>query len=143
MDAAAPGTIGGTYIGSPVSCAAALATIQYMKDHQLNERAIEIGDIISGRFETMKKHFPSIGDVRGVGAMKAMELVKDNDPGKPDSAMCDRIIAGCAEQGLILLSAGTFKNIIRILCPLVITNHQLNKGLDILEKELKKATTKL
>jgi len=143
MDAAASGTIGGTYIGSPVSCAAALATIDYIKEHNLNERAEEIGDIISSRFETLKKNHPEVGDVRGVGAMKALELVKNGDPRNPDGELCDRIISGCARQGLILLSAGTFKNIIRILCPLVITNQQLNEGLNILENELKKATEKL
>jgi 4-aminobutyrate aminotransferase/(S)-3-amino-2-methylpropionate transaminase len=143
MDAAAPGTIGGTYIGNPVSCAAALATIQYMKDHRLNERAVEIGDIISSRLESLKKQFPQIGDVRGVGAMKAIELVKNNDPRCPDGELCDRIVAGCASQGLVLLSAGTFRNIIRILCPLVITKQDLIRGMDILENEIKKATNNL
>ena len=140
MDAAAPGTIGGTYIGSPVCCAAALATIQYMKDINLNERAVQIGKIVTDRMKNLQKENSSIGDVRGIGAMTGIEFVKDNDPGKPDTELCDKIVKGCAEDGLILLSAGTFKNVIRILSPLVITDEELNKGLDILVNQIKKNT---
>ncbi len=140
MDAAAPGTIGGTYIGSPICCVAALATIQYMKEINLNKRALEVGKIVKARLENMKKDFPVIGDVRGIGAMIAMELVKDNDPGKPHTDLCDRIVKGCAAERLIILSAGTFKNVIRILSPLVITDEQLHRGLDILENQFRKYT---
>ena len=138
MDAVGPGTIGGTYIGSPVCCAAALATIQYMKDINLNERAIHIGKVVTDRMENLKKEISDIGDVRGIGAMIGIEFVKNNDPGKPNTELCDKIVKGCAEEGLILLSAGTFKNVIRILSPLVITDEQLNKGLDILEDQIRK-----
>ncbi|KAA3636041.1 MAG: aspartate aminotransferase family protein [Calditrichaeota bacterium] len=140
MDAAEPGTIGGTYIGNPVCCAAALATIKYMKEINLNKRAVEIGEIVIDRFEKLKEECPAIGDVRGVGAMTAIELVKNNDPRQPDGELCDKIVKSCAKQGLILLSAGTFKNVIRILSPLVITNDQLNKGLDIMVEQIKKNT---
>ena len=143
MDAAAPGTIGGTYIGNPVSCAAALATIQYMKDQKLNERAQKIGKTITSRFEELKKEFSAIGDVRGVGAMMAVEFVKSGDPRQPDGELCDRILHGCAERGLVLISAGTFKNVIRILCPLVITDEQLNRGLDMLQDEIKHQTSQV
>ncbi|CAM4025511.1 aspartate aminotransferase family protein [Gillisia limnaea] len=138
MDAAGPGTIGGTYIGSPVCCAAALATIQYMKDNNLNERALHIGKVVTDRLENLKKEISDIGDVRGIGAMIGIEFVKNNDPGKPNTELCDKIVKGCADEGLILLSAGTFKNVIRILSPLVITDEQLNKGLDILEDQIRK-----
>lgn len=138
MDAAGPGTIGGTYIGSPICCAASLATIQFMKDQKLNERAIHIGKIITERMENLQKEFPDIGDVRGIGAMIGIEFVKDNNPGKPNSELCDKIVKGCAAEGLILLSAGTFKNVIRILSPLVITDDQLNQGLNILEDQIRK-----
>ncbi len=138
MDAAGPGTIGGTYIGSPVCCAAALATIQYMKDINLNERAVHIGKMVTDRMEDLKKEISDIGDVRGIGAMIGIEFVKNNDPGKPNTELCDKIVKGCAEEGLILLSAGTFKNVIRILSPLVITDEQLNQGLDILEGQIRK-----
>lgn len=138
MDAAGPGTIGGTYIGSPVCCAAALATIQYMKDINLNERAVQVGRIVTDRIKKLQKKYSGIGDVRGIGAMIGIEFIKENDPGKPDTELCDKIVKGCAEEGLILLSAGTFKNVIRILSPLVITDEQLNKGLDILVNQIKK-----
>ena len=142
MDAAAPGTIGGTYIGNPVCCAAALATIQFMKEKNLNERAVEIGNVITNRFQKLQKECAEIGDVRGVGAMIGIEFVKDGDPRQPNGELCSRIITGCAERGLVLLSAGTFKNVVRILSPLVITDEQLNKGLDILEDEINKVTVK-
>ncbi|MFT5724538.1 MAG: 4-aminobutyrate aminotransferase/(S)-3-amino-2-methylpropionate transaminase [Bacteroidia bacterium] len=142
MDAAGPGTIGGTYIGNPVCCVAASATIQYIKDLDLNQRALEIGDKVENRFRKLMDTCPAIGDVRGLGAMTVIDFVKNNDPREPDTALCTEIITGCAEQGLILLSAGTFKNVIRILSPLVITDEQLNKGLDILETEIIKATRK-
>ena len=140
MDAAAPGTIGGTYIGSPICCVAASATIKHMKDLKLNERAVQVGNIITTRMEKLQKECPEIGDVRGIGAMIGIELVEDNDPGKPHTELCDKVVKGCAADGLILLSAGTFKNVIRILSPLVITDEQLNEGLDILENQIRKNT---
>jgi len=143
MDAAAGGTIGGTYIGSPLSCVASLATIKYMKDLNLNERANQVGKIIMDRLDILRKKLPEIGDVRGVGAMIGIEFVHDNDPRKPNGELCDLIVKGCAEEGLIVLSAGTFKNIIRILSPLVITDEQLNQGLTILENQITKAIRSL
>ncbi len=142
MDAAAPGSIGGTYIGSPVCCAAALATIKYMKKIRLNQKAKVVGVTIKGRLKNLKKVCPEIGDVRGIGAMIAIEFVKNNDPSQPDADLCSKIVNGCSENGLILLSAGTHKNIIRILSPLVITPEQLDMGMTILENEIKKATKK-
>ena len=141
MDAAAPGTIGGTYIGNPVSCAAALATIQLIKDQNLNERGAYIGRVTRQRFESIQKQCPQIGDVRGLGAMMAIEFVKNNDPRQPDADLCNRIIKQCYNRGLILLSAGTHKNVIRILSPLVISDKLLEKGLTILEEEIIKACT--
>lgn len=138
MDAAKPSTIGGTYIGNPVSCAAALATLKLMEDENLNQRGTEVGEIVRQRFEKMKSKHPEIGDVRGLGAMMALEFVKNGDPRNPDSETCSKLLQGCAEQGLILISAGTHKNVIRVLSPLVITNEQLHRGLDIMEEELDK-----
>ncbi len=137
MDAAGPSTIGGTYIGNPVCCAAALATIKFMEDNDLNKRGKEVGKMIRDRFEKMKEKYPSIGDVRGLGAMMAMEFVKNGDPLQPDAELCQKVMEGCGKNGLIIISAGTHKNIIRVLSPLVITDRQLQKGLDILEKEIK------
>ena len=142
MDAARPSTIGGTYIGNPVSCAAALATIELMQNEDLNARAIVVGDRIRSRFLRLQEQVPAIGDVRGLGAMIAMELVHDQDPHRPDSELCHQLLAACFEEGLVLISAGTFKNIIRVLCPLVIPDEQLDRGLDIIEEQLLRVTRK-
>ncbi len=142
MDAAASGSIGGTYIGSPVCCAASLATIKYMKDIDLNQKANEVGSTIMNRLKSLMQECPEIGDVRGIGAMIGIEFVKNGDPRQPDAETCAKIVKGCSENGLIILSAGTHKNIIRILSPLVITNEELDKGMTIMENEIKKATRK-
>jgi 4-aminobutyrate aminotransferase/(S)-3-amino-2-methylpropionate transaminase len=139
MDAAEPGTIGGTFIGNPVCCAAALATIKMMEDLDLNARGVHVGNIIEQRFEHLKAKHVEIGDVRGLGAMRAIEFVKNSDPLQQDGELCDKIVRQCAEDGLIIISAGTYKNSIRILCPLVITDDQLHTGLDILENAIQKS----
>ena len=139
MDAAEKGSIGGTYIGSPISCVASSATIQYMKDIDLNSRAKVVGETIMNRLNILKEKYSDIGDVRGVGAMIGIEFIKNNDPRQPNTEACAKIVQGCSEEGLIVISAGTFKNIIRILSPLVITNEELDKGLTILEKQIIKA----
>jgi 4-aminobutyrate aminotransferase / (S)-3-amino-2-methylpropionate transaminase / 5-aminovalerate transaminase len=136
MDSAGVGTIGGTYLGNPVCCAAANATIDYMEEIGLNEKAIAISKVVEERFMKMKTRVPAIGDVRGLGAMQALEFVKNGDPQQPDSDIVARLSAACLKRGLILLSAGTGKNVIRILSPLVISIDQLNRGLDIMEEEL-------
>jgi 4-aminobutyrate aminotransferase/(S)-3-amino-2-methylpropionate transaminase len=142
MDAAEPSTLGGTYIGNPVCCAAASATIKLMKELKLNERAKIIGDAITKRLQKLMQSHSEIGDVRGVGAMVGIEFVKNSDPRQPDGDICSKVVQGCAEKGLIIISAGTYKNVIRILSPLVITDEQLNRGLDILESEIINNTKK-
>lgn len=142
MDAAASGTIGGTYIGSPICCAAALATIKFMKENDLNARALKIGRIITNRLQNLLIKHPEIGDVRGLGAMIGIEFVKDGDPSQPNAEICEEIINGCTRNGLIVLSAGTYKNIIRILSPLVISSEELEKGLTILENEIENSINK-
>ncbi|MFT4851036.1 MAG: 4-aminobutyrate aminotransferase/(S)-3-amino-2-methylpropionate transaminase [Sediminicola sp.] len=139
MDAAAIGSIGGTYIGSPICCVAASATIKYMKEINLNEKAVNVGSVIKARLESLMNQHPEIGDVRGIGAMIAIEFVRNGDPRQPNSEICSQIVSGCTAHGLIVLSAGTYKNVLRILSPLVITDEQLDKGLSILEAEIKKA----
>ena len=141
MDKAQPGTIGGTYLGNPVSCAAALATIQFIEENNLNERAVEIGKKVTSRFKEMQAKTDVIGEVRGLGAMNAIELVKDGDPTQPNAELTSKLVVSCFNRGLVILSAGTFKNVIRILSPLVITDEQLDKGLDILEEELMKLSS--
>jgi 4-aminobutyrate aminotransferase/(S)-3-amino-2-methylpropionate transaminase len=142
MDAAIPGSIGGTYIGSPICCVAALATIKYMKEIGLNERAVVVGNTISDRLNKLKKQYPEIGDVRGIGAMIGIEFVNNNDPRQPNMEVCHHIVKECAANGLIVLSAGTYKNVMRILSPLVITDAQLDKGLTILENVINKTLNK-
>lgn len=136
MDKAGPSTIGGTYIGNPLSCAAALATIKYMEDVDLNTRGAQVGATIRKRFEELKAKHSCIGDVRGLGAMLAIEFVKNGDPLQPDADTCTKLMEACNARGLVIINAGTEKNIIRILSPLVITDAQLAKALDIIAEEL-------
>lgn len=140
MDAAAIGTIGGTYLGNPVCCAAANATIDYMKAINLNEKANAIAEVVDKRFKKMKAAYPVIGDVRGLGAMQAMEFVKNGDPNQPDGDLAIELTRKCLTRGLLILNAGTYRNVIRMLSPLVISMELLNRGLDILEEELIKLT---
>ncbi|MFZ1688547.1 MAG: aspartate aminotransferase family protein [Flavobacteriales bacterium] len=138
MDKAGPSSIGGTYIGNPVSCAAALATLKYMEEIDINAKGRHVGSVIRKRFEKMKAKHKQIGDVRGLGAMMAIEFVKNGDPMQPDADTCTKLMNACAERDLVVINAGTEKNIIRVLSPLVISDELLNKGLDIMEEELDK-----
>lgn len=137
MDAVETGTVGGTYLGNPVCCAAALATIEVMKEQNLNERALHIGQMITNRFKQMAEWADCIGDVRGLGGMIAMELVSNRKTKKPDPEVCEAITKKCLDRGVILLKAGSSKNIIRVLSPLVITDEELTKALDIIELSIK------
>jgi 4-aminobutyrate aminotransferase / (S)-3-amino-2-methylpropionate transaminase / 5-aminovalerate transaminase len=138
MDAVTSGTIGGTYLGNPVCCAAASATIEYMKQLNINELGEKVGQVVRKRFEKFKQLYPKVvGDVRGLGAMMAFELVKNGDPAQPNPVLAKDLVQKCADNGLIIISAGTYANVIRILSPLVIETKVLNKGLDILENCLK------
>ncbi len=136
MDACKPSTIGGTYPGNPVCCAAAIATIDYMKEININQLGVQVGTTVRERFKVMQERFHAIGDVRGLGAMMAFELVKDKDPFRPDAALCKSLITYCADNGLVVISAGIHGNVIRVLSPLVIEQTLLQKGLDIIEKGL-------
>lgn len=133
MDAVQPGGIGGTFGGNPVSCAAALAAIETIEQERLCERAVKIGRILMKGFRSLQVRSPRIGEVRGLGAMCAMEIVKDKKSKEPDKEKTEEIIHRAAQGGLILLSAGVLGNIIRILVPLVIPDSQLQEGLDVLE----------
>jgi len=133
MDSCKPSTIGGTYPGNPVCCAAALATLNYMEEIDINTLGERVGNIVRERFNTFKQQFGAIGDVRGLGAMMAFELVKNNDPFQPDADLCKKLIAYCADNGLIVINAGINGNVIRVLSPLVIEEELLHKGLDIIE----------
>jgi 4-aminobutyrate aminotransferase/(S)-3-amino-2-methylpropionate transaminase len=136
MDKTTKGTLGGTYLGNPVACAAALATIQYMKDIEINKKAERVGKTVMDFFNKLMEECSAIGDVRGLGAMVAFELVKGKDPEKPDSDLCKALILACSAKGLLIISAGTSGNVIRMLSPLIISKTQLLKGLNIIRDEL-------
>ena len=136
MDSALPGTIGGTYLGNPVCAAAALANIRYMKEIGINSLAKRVGETVRTRFEGMKSRIGAIGDVRGLGAMMAFSLVKDNPGREPDADLTRKLVHACHDRGLIVISAGVHGNVIRTLSPLTISDEHLHRGLDILEEEL-------
>lgn len=139
IDSCGPGSLGGTYSGSPISCAAALAVIDIIKEENLNERAEKIGAAIEARALEWKKEFDFIGDVRRLGAMAAIELVECKKAKTPDAARTSAVVKYANEHGLLLLNAGLKGNCIRFLTPLVITDEQLQEGLDIVEAGLKAA----
>jgi 4-aminobutyrate aminotransferase/(S)-3-amino-2-methylpropionate transaminase len=132
MDAAHAGGLGGTYGGNPVACAAALGSIETMKELDLNARARRIGETMLPRLRAMQEKYEIIGDVRGRGAMIAVELVKPGTK-EPDAATTAAIAKACHAEGLLVLTAGTYGNVLRFLPPLVIPEHLLTEGLDILE----------
>ncbi len=132
MDAPNPGGLGGTYAGSPLGCAAALAVLDVVEEERLAERAIDIGDTITARLKKMQHQHPDrIGDIRNKGAMVALELVKNGSPDEPDADLAKAIVAESAKHGLILLSCGIRGNVIRILTPLTIEDQILQEGLTI------------
>jgi len=133
MDAVHPGGLGGTFGGNPVACEAALGAIETQEREGLAARARAIGVVIERRFEAFLERFPFVGDARGVGAMRALELVTDRASLSPDRARTDRVLALAAGRGLLLLSAGLHGNVIRTLMPLTITDDELGEGLDVLE----------
>ncbi|HEY2798143.1 MAG TPA: 4-aminobutyrate--2-oxoglutarate transaminase [Thermoanaerobaculia bacterium] len=136
MDSSQVGGLGGTYVGNPVSCAAALAAVDYIERNRLWERAEAIGRVVEQRFQCFLERFPFVGDARGLGAMRALELVRDKKSKEPDKERTDRVLRGACERGLLLVTAGTYGNVIRTLMPLVITDGELTEGLDVLEKAL-------
>ena len=136
MDAAPVGGLGGTYAGNPVSCAAALAALDVLETERLPERAAEIGRRVEERFRGFFDRFPFVGEARGLGAMRALELVKDRAGKVPDKERTGRAAQKAYENGLIVLTAGTHGNVIRTLMPLVITDEQLQEGLEVLEHAL-------
>ncbi|WP_276199313.1 4-aminobutyrate--2-oxoglutarate transaminase [Chelatococcus sp. XZ-Ab1] len=143
MDAAHPGGLGGTYGGSPIGIAAAHAVLDVIEDEKLCERAETIGAMMRERLTEMARRnsFNAIGDVRGLGAMVAFELVKDRTKREPDAALAGRLVAKAQEKGLILLTCGPDGNIIRLLAPLTIPQEQVSEGLDILEEALAEAVS--
>ncbi len=135
MDAPLPGGLGGTYAGSPVSCAAALVVIDIISEDGLVERASDIGERFRRRLTALQKRLPAtIGDVRcDRGAMIAMELVEDSDVAKPAAGLTKALVSAAYEHGLVLLSCGVNGNVIRFLPALTISDELIDEGFDILE----------
>ena len=134
MDSVAPGGLGGTYAGSPLACAAALAVLDVFQEEGILERSLRLGEHLMARLGDMAARMHCIGDVRGLGAMVAMELFKDEDGQRvPDADLAKQLVGLAAERGLVLLSCGVYGNTIRVLVPISAADELVDEGLDIIE----------
>jgi 4-aminobutyrate aminotransferase/(S)-3-amino-2-methylpropionate transaminase len=136
MDAPGVGGLGGTFAGNPLSCAAALAVLDLFESESLLSHANELGDHFQRRALGWQRRWPIIGDVRGLGAMQAIELVQSPETKVPATDETKKISQYCYEHGLITITAGTYSNVIRVLVPLVITNEQMDEALDVIESAI-------
>ena len=136
MDAPGDSAIGGTFVGNPVAQAAALAVLDVFEEEGLVDRAERIGETIRGRMLAWQERHPQIGDVRGLGAMLALEYVRDPATKEPAPELASRVAEEAAQRGLLLLKAGTYSNCNRVLCPLVITDAELDEALGAWEDAL-------
>jgi len=142
MDAVAAGGLGGTFGGNPLSCAAALAVLDEVGSESFRRRAEELGQRIRAGLEKIASRVEAVGEVRGLGPMLAIELVEDRETKAPAAALTTATTAAARERGLVLLSCGLFGNVIRILVPLVVSDEDLDRGLDLLEEALVDAGTR-
>jgi 4-aminobutyrate aminotransferase/(S)-3-amino-2-methylpropionate transaminase len=136
MDAPGDSAIGGTYVGNPVAQAAALAVLDVFEEDGLVERAAQLGDVIRARMLEWQQRWPAIGDVRGLGAMLAIELVHDPDAKHPAPELASAVVEAAAARGLLLLKSGIYSNCIRVLLPLVISEAELDEALGVWEDAL-------
>ena len=136
MDAPLPGGLGGTYAGSPLACAAGLAVLEVMREEQLLKRSQEIGRFMSSRLKGLQVRFPCIGEVRALGAMVAIELVKNARADAPDAELTKALVQAAGRHGLVLLSCGMYGNVIRFLAPLTIPDALLKEGFHLFELAL-------
>lgn len=134
MDAIAPGGLGGTYAGSPIACAAALAVMDVFEEEHLLDRCKAVGERLVTGLKAIQSKYPVIGEVRALGAMIAVELFENGDTHKPNAAAVAQVVAKARDKGLILLSCGTYGNVLRVLVPLTSPDEQLDKGLAIIEE---------
>jgi 4-aminobutyrate aminotransferase/(S)-3-amino-2-methylpropionate transaminase len=135
MDSSHVGGLGGTYGGNPIACAAALGAIETIEEEKLVERARHIGKILNDSLTALAKKYPIIGEVRGRGAMQAIELIIPGGT-EPNTAALGKIVKYCQEKGVLILTAGTYSNVIRLIPPLVIPEDLLREGLSILDEAL-------
>jgi 4-aminobutyrate aminotransferase / (S)-3-amino-2-methylpropionate transaminase / 5-aminovalerate transaminase len=136
MDSPIPGGLGGTFAGSPLACAAGLAVLNVMKEEQLLKRSVEIGRFMGSRLKGLQARYPAIGEVRNLGAMVAMELVKNGRADAPDAELTKALVQAAGRHGLVILSCGVYANVIRFLAPLTITDALLKEGFNLLELAL-------
>lgn len=141
MDRVHDSGIGGTYVGNPVACAAALAVLEIFEEERLPERAARIGEILLAAFRELYEECPQVGDVRGLGAMVAMEFVRDRRTKEPAPDLVTRILRRALEGGVLLLRAGVYGNVIRVLVPFVITDAQLEEALRVIRRAVREATS--
>jgi 4-aminobutyrate aminotransferase / (S)-3-amino-2-methylpropionate transaminase / 5-aminovalerate transaminase len=139
MDAVHPGGLGGTFGGNPLACASALAVIETIEADGLLRRARHIGDLLLDRLNALRMSYAAIGDVRGRGAMVAIELVGAD--GAPDAALTARLAAACHAEGVLVLTAGSYGNVLRFLPPLVISDELLDEAMSVLDKVLATVTS--
>ncbi|MBA7570001.1 4-aminobutyrate aminotransferase PuuE [subsurface metagenome] len=132
------GCIGGTYVGNPVACRAALEVINIIEEEHLLDRALKIGERLKERFLKMKNKYPLIGEIRGIGAMIAIELVEDRKTKEPATQETAQVVQECLKNGVFVPTAGINKNLLRMLVSLEITDEQLYEALDVLEKAVAK-----
>jgi 4-aminobutyrate aminotransferase/(S)-3-amino-2-methylpropionate transaminase len=142
MDHVGPGALGGTFGGNPLACEAALAVLDAIEQGNLCDRAMQLGEQFRKRALAWKQRFAVVGDVRGLGAMQAMELVSEADGNAPNADATKALTQYCLDRGVILVTAGSYSNVIRILMPLVITSDQMNEALDVMEAGLAALTAK-
>lgn len=136
MESAPVGGLGGTYGGNPLACAAALAVLDVMDAEQISARGCRVGELVRSRLDAIADSDPGIGDVRGLGAMIGFELVTDRETKTPDAARAGRIASESLQRGVVIITCGTFGNIVRCLVPLTIEDDVLNEGLDALEQAI-------
>ncbi|MGO5138418.1 aspartate aminotransferase family protein [Clostridium butyricum] len=139
MESILPGTIGGTYCGNPLACAAAIKTIEIMERDNLAKRSLEIGEKVQAVYKEWMDKYEVIGDVRGLGGMIGIEFVTDKQSKTPNVEIVSKIVKNAVEKGLMLENSGTYGQVIRFLAPLVMTDEQLKAGLEIFEESIKKA----
>lgn len=143
MDACPAGTIGGTYCGNAVACASALQVIKYIEKNNLCQRAVEIGKKVTDFYTSELSEFGIVGDVRGIGAFVGIEFVKNKETKEPYPELVSALVQKAAGKGLIIENAGTYGNVVRFLCPLVVTDEQLEAGLSIIKESISECLAEL
>jgi 4-aminobutyrate aminotransferase/(S)-3-amino-2-methylpropionate transaminase len=133
MDAPGVGGLGGTFIGNPLSCAAALAVLDFVEREGLNDRAKRLGERFSAKATAWRERWSIIGEIHGMGAMRSLELVRDRQTREPATEAVKAITRYCYENGVITISAGTYGNIIRLLMPLIISEEHFEEAMSVLE----------